>query len=107
MFLLNPVQGGLDDSCRVKIEEFAALQVTFKKLNKFIPPENSTAPISDETQARLYYDLFFEVIQCKSICIPLWTDLVTLKRLSSKINRSSQHLLRNNTKSKVLFCCSE
>ena len=64
MFLLNPVQGGLDENCRVKIEEFAALQVTFKKLNKSIPPENSTAPISDETQAGLYYDSFFEVILC-------------------------------------------
>ena len=53
MFPLSPTQGGLDDNCRIKIEEFAALQVTFKKLNKFIPPENPTAPISDEEQAGL------------------------------------------------------
>ena len=53
---LNHFQGGLDENCRVKIEEFAALQVTFKKLNKFIPPENSTAPISDETQAGLQHN---------------------------------------------------
>ena len=58
IFSLNPVRGGLDNNCKIKIEEFAALQVDFKKLNKFIPPENSTAPISDETQAGLYQDSF-------------------------------------------------
>ena len=59
---LNHFQGGLDENCRVKIEEFAALQVTFKKLNKFIPPENSTAPISDETQAGLQHNSVWFVL---------------------------------------------
>ena len=48
----NPGQGTLDENCKIKIEEFAALQVTFKKLNKFIPPEPPIAPpIVDEEQA--------------------------------------------------------